>query len=115
MLKHLTLSLLAIAVGTWLQIVPAHAQAARTFVSRKGNDGSTCAVSAPCRTLAKALARTAAGGEIYVLDSADYGSATITKAVAIVAEDGAAGILASAGATGININAGANDVVTLRG
>jgi len=115
MLMRRSLLLLAMAFGTWLQIVPAHAQAARTFVSRKGNDGYACTASAPCRTLATALARTAAGGEIYVLDSANYGSATITRTVAIVAEDGAAGVLASGGATGISVNAGANDVVTLRG
>jgi Right handed beta helix region len=115
MLKHLSPLLLAMAIGPWLQLVPAHAQAARTFVSGKGRDGNTCTASAPCRTLARALARTAAGGEIYVLNSAKYGSATITKAVAIVAEDGAAGVLVSGDGTGITVNAGANDVVTLRG
>jgi parallel beta helix pectate lyase-like protein len=115
MLKHLSPLLLAIALGPWLQLVPAHAQAARTFVSGKGRDGYPCTASSPCRTLAAALARTNAGGEIYVLDSANYGSATITQAVTIVAEDGVAGVLASGSVTGITINAGADDVVTLRG
>jgi nitrous oxidase accessory protein NosD len=60
------------------------------------------------------VALTIAGGEIYVLNSADYGPVTINKAVTITSEGAMAGVLATSGA-GITINAGANDVVNLRG
>src|SRR6266700_1271084 len=87
---------------------------ARTFVSGQGSDSNACSVSAPCRTFQAALALTNAGGEIFVLNSANYGAVTITKAVTITSEGAVAGVLASTG-VGISINAGASDVVNLRG
>src|SRR6266481_5751272 len=65
-------------------------------------------------TFKAAFAMTAAGGEIFVLNSADYGPVTINKAVTITCEGAAAGILATSGAA-ITISAGASDVVNLRG
>src|ERR1019366_2887805 len=71
--------------------------------------------TAPCRTFNFALAQTASGGEIDVLDPAGYGAITITKAISIVNDGvGVAGILASSG-NGVTINAGATDSVHLRG
>jgi hypothetical protein len=61
-----------------------------------------------------ALAATAPGGEIYALDSANYGSVTINKTVTIASEH-AAGILAGASLSGVIINAGSKDLITLRG
>jgi hypothetical protein len=49
-----------------------------------------------------ALARTAGGGEIYVLDSADYGAVIINKAVSITSEGAVASVVAMRGA-GITI------------
>jgi hypothetical protein len=86
----------------------------RTYVSGVGSDSNGCTASAPCKTFATALNLTIAGGQIFVLDSANYGSVTITKAVTITGEGAVAGILATSG-MGITINAGANDVINLRG
>lgn len=47
---------------------PAWAQATRTWVSGVGNDANPCSRTAPCATLAAALANTVAGGEIDILD-----------------------------------------------
>jgi hypothetical protein len=82
----------------------------RTYVSGMGNDTA----SSPCKTFQAALALTLHGGEIYVLNSANYGAVTINKAVTITSEGAVAGVLATSG-PGITINAGANDVINLRG
>src|SRR4051794_5308803 len=55
----------------------------RTFVSGRGNDTNPCTAALPCRTLNAALQLTIAGGEIYVLDTADFGPVNINKAVTI--------------------------------
>src|SRR5262245_31921934 len=86
----------------------------RTYVSGVGNDSSPCTVSSPCKTFQAALALTVAGGEIYVLNSANYGSVTINKAVTITSEGAIAGVLATSG-VGITISAGTSDVINLRG
>ncbi len=86
----------------------------RTYVSGAGSDNNPCIVSSPCRTFRAALALTIAGGEIYVLNSADYGQVTINKSVSITSEGAVAGVLASSG-VGITIAAGTSDVVNLRG
>ena len=98
-----------------IQIVPAQAQATRTWVSGVGDDANPCSRTAPCKTFAGAISKTAARGEISVLDPGGFGSVTITKSISIVQDSaGEAGILAS-GTNGITINAGATDVVILRG
>ncbi len=107
--------LLVAAIG--LPLVPVGSFAApqaRTYVSAQGSDGNPCLVSSPCRTFQAAFALTNAGGEIFVLNSANYGAVTITKAVTITSEGAIAGVLATTGA-GITINAGASDVINLRG
>ena len=86
----------------------------RTYVSGTGSDSNACTASSPCKTFSAALALTTAGGEIYALNSSNYGPVTINKAVTINGEGAAAGVLATSG-TGITINAGAADIVTLRG
>jgi hypothetical protein len=86
----------------------------RTYVSGTGSDGNACTASSPCKTFQAALALTVAGGEIFVLNSANYGAVTIDKAVTITSEGAVAGVLATGGVA-ITINAGAGDVVNLRG
>src|SRR3954454_11379654 len=86
----------------------------RTYVSGLGSDSNPCTAASPCATFQAALAMTLAGGEIFVLNSADYGPVTINKALTITSEGAAAGILANTGAA-ITISAGASDVVNLRG
>ena len=86
----------------------------RTYVSGLGSDSNPCTAASPCATFQAALAMTLAGGEIFVLNSADYGPVTINKALTITSEGAAGGILATSGAA-ITISAGASDVVNLRG
>jgi hypothetical protein len=91
----------------------AGAQATRTWVSGVGDDVNPCSRTAPCKTFAGAISKTAENGEIDALDPAGFGAVTITKAITI---DGA-GTLASilnAGTTGIIINAGIDDDVIVR-
>jgi hypothetical protein len=91
----------------------ANAQATRTWVSGVGDDANPCSRTAPCKTFAGAISKTAASGEISVLDPGGFGVVTITKAITINGDGTLAGIL-SAGTTGIIVNAGANDVVYIR-
>jgi hypothetical protein len=111
------IALLAIIAGFFVPLVvsaPAHAQAVRTWVSGVGDDVNPCSRTAPCKTFAGAISKTAAGGEINCLDPGGFGTLTITKAITISCEIGTAGVLAS-GTNGFNINAGANDTVYLKG
>src|SRR5262245_63314337 len=93
---------------------PAHAQATRTWVSGVGDDVNPCSRTAPCKTFAGAVSKTAAGGIINCIDSAGYGAVTITKSLTIDCLSEHAGVLVS-GTNGIIINAGASDIVRLRG
>jgi Bacterial Ig-like domain (group 3) len=54
-----------------------------TWVSGDGDDNSDCSRAAPCQTFAGAIAKTAVGGEIYCLDSSNFGPVTITKSITI--------------------------------
>lgn len=90
------------------------AQATRTWVSGVGDDANPCSRTAPCKTFAGAISKTAPAGEINVLDPGGFGAVTITKAITISSENFEAGVLVS-GTNGIVISAGPNDVVVLRG
>lgn len=89
--------------------------ATRTWVSGVGDDANPCSRTAPCKTFAGAISKTAAGGEINVLDPGGFGALTITKAITISAEGVEGGVLAGGGSGAIIINAGVNDDVVLRG
>ena len=94
----------------------ARAQSWRTWVSGVGDDSNTCSRTAPCKTFSGALAKTLEGGEISVLDSADYGHVTINKAVTINGAGALAGINAPPGG-GVLVNVTTNPstaTVTLR-
>jgi hypothetical protein len=103
---------LALAV---LVTAPANAQATRTWVSGVGDDVNPCSRTAPCKTFAGAISKTAAGGEISVLDPGGFGTITINKAITI-SGDGSLGsvLFAGAGVNGVTVNAGVNDRVVLR-
>lgn len=92
----------------------AFAQATRTWVSGVGDDANPCSRTAPCKTFAGAISKTAAGGSIDVLDPGAYGAVTINKSITIQAAGDFAGVLHT-GTSGIIVNAAAGDVVTLRG
>ena len=107
-----TLNLLALFALTGTL---ANAQATRTWVSGVGDDVNPCSRTAPCKTFAGAISKTAAGGEINVLDPGGYGGVTITKSISIVNDGvGSAGVLVS-GTNAIIVNAAAGDVIVLRG
>jgi len=90
----------------------AHAQATRTWVSGVGDDANPCSRTAPCKTFAGAISKTATGGEISVLDPGGFGGVTITKAITINGEGTLASILVS-GTNGIVIQAPSTAVVRI--
>src|ERR1700748_3413091 len=110
-MNKLLLSGLTVTALSVLSALPANAQATRTWVSGVGDDVNPCSRTAPCKTFAGAISKTAAGGEISTLDPGGFGTVTITKSISIT-NDGAgeAGILAS-GTNGINVVAGPTDAV----
>ncbi|RWC47446.1 MAG: right-handed parallel beta-helix repeat-containing protein [Mesorhizobium sp.] len=108
------LSLAVLLLASVFLIAPASAQATRTWVSGVGDDVNPCSRTAPCKTFAGAISKTAAGGEINCIDSGAYGAVTITKSMTISCPEVEAGVLHSA-TNGVVINAAATDVVVLRG
>jgi hypothetical protein len=91
----------------------ANAQATRTWISGVGDDANPCSRTAPCKTFAGAISKTAAGGEIDVLDPGGFGAVTITKAITLDGGGNLSGVLVS-GTNGIVVAAGATDTVILR-
>ena len=83
-------------------------------MSGVGDDANPCSRTAPCKTFAGAISKTAACGEIDALDPGGFGAVTITKSITIDGTGTFASILASL-TTGITINAAATDVITIRG
>jgi len=61
----------------------AQAQATRTWVSGVGDDVNPCSRTAPCKTFAGAISKTAVNGEINCLDPGGFGQVTVTKSIAI--------------------------------
>ena len=86
---------LAILALTFTSI--ATAQATRTWVSGVGDDANPCSRTAPCKTFAGAISKTAINGEIDCLDPGGFGQVTITKAITIDCDSGPGGILAASG------------------
>ncbi len=117
-MNRISYTTLALTLGSLLVASTAHAQATRTWVSGVGDDVNPCSRTAPCKTFAGAISKTAAGGEISVLDPGGYGAVTITKSMTISGDGTLAGV-SFGGANGIVVNdsAGATPgsiVVTLR-
>jgi hypothetical protein len=101
-----TLSILTVAVFTLTVASMAQAQATRTWVSGVGDDVNPCSRTAPCKTYAGAISKTAKDGEISTLDPGGFGAVTITKSITINGGGGGQGygsILASL-VNGIIIN-----------
>lgn len=83
----------------------ASAQATRTWVSGVGDDANPCSRTAPCKTFAGAISKTAAGGIIMTMDDGGFGTLTITKPITVDGGRGhSAGVLSSGGINGFNIN-----------
>jgi hypothetical protein len=106
-------AILAGIIVAALQTAPAYAQATRTWVSGVGDDANPCSRTAPCKTFAGAISKTATGGEINVLDPGGFGAVTIGKSISIISTF-EAGVLVS-GTNGIIVTAPANSKVLLVG
>src|SRR5689334_15402749 len=95
--------------------MPGWAQATRTWVSGVGDDVNPCSRTAPCKTFAGAISKTAAGGEIDCLDPGGFGGVTITKAITLDCAAGLVGSVLTPATNGILINANSSfDVITIR-
>jgi hypothetical protein len=86
----------------------ADAQILRAYLSSTGNDANPCNIAAPCRLLPAALNAVANGGEIWMLDSANYNTSTVTvgKSVSILAVPGAVGSVVGFSGPAISVTAG---------
>ena len=106
--------ILALAVSLLLS-AGAQAQAFRTYLSASGNDANPCTLVAPCRLLPAAIAAVIDGGEVWMLDSANYnsGPVSVKKSVTILAVPGALGSVVALGGNAIDITT-AGVKVTLR-
>lgn len=103
-----SLNILAVAAFVLTVTSMAKAQATRTWVSGVGDDANPCSRTAPCKTFAGAISKTAVDGEIDALDPGGFGAVTITKSITIDGgPTGVASILASL-TTGVIINIQAN-------
>lgn len=109
-----TIKVMAIAIFMFATVSIAQAQASRTWVSGVGDDANPCSRTAPCKTWAGAISKTAACGEIDALDPGGFGAVTITKSITLDGTGTFASILASL-VNGIVINAASTDVITIRG
>jgi hypothetical protein len=91
--------------ATLLLSAAGHAQLFRAYLAPTGSDANPCTLPAPCRLLPAALAAVASGGEIWMLDSANYntGPVNITKSVTILAVPGALGSVLAIGGNAIDI------------
>src|ERR1700752_2820023 len=108
-----TLKSLAVFASLVLSGTLAGAQATRTGVSGVGDDANPCSRTAPCKTFAGAISKTATGGEINVLDPGGFGALTLSKAIQSRSEF-EAGVVVS-GTNGFVVNVGATDKVLLEG
>jgi hypothetical protein len=100
-----TLNMLAVAVFVLTVSSMASAQATRTWVSGVGDDVNPCSRTAPCKTYAGAISKTAKDGEISTLDPGGFGTVTITKSITINGTPGQGyGSILAALTTGVIVN-----------
>ena len=104
----------ALLLGSMACAASASAQATRTWVSGVGDDMNPCSRTAPCKTFAGAIAKTAAGGEINCIDPGGFGGVTIVKSIAIMCDHVTAGVLVPH-TNGIVVNVKNGDKVVLSG
>jgi len=98
-LRFILTAVLAIGFST-----AAFGQATRTWVSGVGDDANPCSRTAPCKTFAGAISRTADKGEISVLDPGGFGVVTVTKSITINGTGTLAGILSAGSPGAITVN-----------
>jgi len=103
-------AIVAAMLATTLFAAPASAQATRTWISGVGDDANPCSRTAPCKTFAGAISKTAVGGEIDCLDPGGFGAVTITKSITLDCGGGVGGEVGSilvTGTNGITVNCSA--------
>jgi hypothetical protein len=114
-MKHFISAALIASAMTGLSFVsPASAQATRTWVSGVGDDANPCSRTAPCKTFAGAISKTATTGEINCLDSGGFGTLTINKSITVKCQGVIGGVLAS-GVPGFTVNLPAGGKAVLDG
>ena len=114
-MKRLVSLCLSLSVIAFALTGTAYAQATRTWISGVGDDANPCSRTAPCKTFAGAIAKTATGGEIDALDPGGFGALTITKSITLDGGGGQVASVLASGTNGINVVANAaTDVVILR-
>lgn len=93
------LSLVAAISAVLWTAQPASAGLFRAYLSSAGSDANPCTVVAPCRLLPAALSAVNDGGDIWILDSANYNTSpvNISKSVKILAIPGAIASFVSTG------------------
>jgi hypothetical protein len=101
---HALAAIAALLTTTLLLVAPASAQATRTWVSGVGDDANPCSRTAPCKTFAGAISKTAAAGEINCLDPGGFGAVTIVKAMTIDCKGVGNGGVVVSGTPGITVN-----------
>src|ERR1700744_3577463 len=89
----------ATLAALFLGLTPALAQAQRTWVSGVGDDNNACSRTAPCKTFAGAISKTAVNGEINCLDAGGFDTVTITKSITIDCHE-IPGAIQNSGTTG---------------
>ena len=105
--SRFTLHILAVAVIMLVAATATQAQATRTWVSGVGDDVNPCSRTAPCKTYAGAISKTAKDGEISTLDPGGFGTITITKSITINgggAGQGYGSILSALAPQGVLVN-----------
>jgi hypothetical protein len=108
MFQRITANAFALCVLTLTLASAAQAQATRTWVSGVGDDANPCSRTAPCKTFAGAISKTAVNGEINVIDPGGFGAVTITKSITIDGHGPHSSILAS-GTNGVVVNIAAGN------
>lgn len=114
-MKKLCTLLASLTLGVFAVSNVARAQATRTWVSGVGDDANPCSRTAPCKTFAGAIAKTATSGEIDCLDPGGFGALTITKSISIICGQSGIGGVLVAGTNGFVVAAGMSDNVYLDG
>ncbi len=117
-MKKLSLIIFVLAFFAFALPTLVNAQATRTWVSGVGDDVNPCSRTAPCKTFAGAISKTATNGEISCLDPGGFGAVTITKSITIDCV-GTVGSILGSGTNGVVINitsaADSKKAVRLRG
>jgi len=111
----LPFSILAGILAMAIQAAPAQAQATRTWVSGVGDDANPCSRTAPCKTFAGAISKTATGGEINCLDPGGFGGLTITKSIQVICQVEAGVLVSGTNAIVVSSTIPANSEVLLDG